>query len=197
MSYELLAGCAGFAFAMAFTPGPNNIMLMTSGVNFGLRRTQPHRIGVTLGVAFMTMIVGVGVGALIAANPLIYTVLKFGGAAYLLFLAWQIAASGAVEGVESARPISALEAAAFQWVNPKAWIAVIGGVSAYAALAAFPLNVMVITALFAATTLVSTFIWVVMGASLRRFITNPAIARIFNAAMALLLVVSLFPILFD
>src|SRR5262249_48674900 len=131
MSYELLAGCAGFAFAMAFTPGPNNIMLMTSGVNFGLRRTQPHWIGVTLGFAFMTMIVGVGVGALVAANPLIYTVLKYGGAAYLLFLAWQIAASGAVEGVESARPISAFEAAAFQWVNPKAWIAVIGGVSAY------------------------------------------------------------------
>jgi threonine/homoserine/homoserine lactone efflux protein len=196
---ELLAALALFCAVTLFTPGPNNLMLMTSGLNFGFRRGLPHLFGVTLGFSLMVLIVGAGLGVIFEKWPLLYMTLKYAGAAYLLYLAWQIAVSAppAPSGESAGSPISFLQAAAFQWVNPKAWVMAVGAVSTYAAVAPFPLNVIVIAALFGALGCASSGTWLGFGAVLQRFLKDRRVARAFNVVMALLLVASLYPILAD
>ena len=196
---ELLAALALFCVVTLFTPGPNNLMLMTSGLNFGFRRGVPHLLGVALGFTLMVLIVGLGLGVIFERWPLIYTVLKYAGAAYLVYLAWQIAVSlPPVPGSEAGgKPIGFLQAAAFQWVNPKAWVMAVGAISTYAAVAAFPLNVVIICALYCVLGLASSGTWLGFGAALQPMLKNRRAVRAFNIAMALLLVASLYPIFSD
>ena len=120
-SLSLLGPLAMFALVSSITPGPNNVMLAASGLNFGFRRSMPHLLGVNLGFTLMIFLVGVGLGSVFQQVPQLYTVLKYVGAAYLLYLAWKIANSGGMEdGAVSGKPMTFLQAAAFQWVNPKA-----------------------------------------------------------------------------
>ena len=187
---------AGFAFATSITPGPNNTMLLASGVNFGFRRTLPHIAGVNFGCVLMVVLVGFGLGGLFAAYPLLYAVLRWVGAAYLLVLAWHIANAGPIPGgAAGRRPMRFLHAAAFQWVNPKAWVMVLGAVTTYAPREDFFRNVLVIAAAFAAINLPSVAIWAGFGVALRRVLDRPVRVRAFNVAMALLLVFSLYPLL--
>ncbi len=184
---------------MLFTPGPNNLMLMTSGLNFGFRRGMPHLLGVVLGFTVMVLIVGLGLGAIFDAWPLLYVVLKYVGAVYLLYLAWEIAVAlppGQRDG-SAGSPIGFLQAAAFQWVNPKAWVMAVGAVSSYAAVAPFPLNVVVIAALYCVLGIASSGTWLGFGAALQRVLKDPKVVRVFNVIMALLLVASLYPIIAD
>lgn len=199
MSLELVGALVVFAIATLFTPGPNNVMLMTSGVNFGFRRTWPHTLGVSLGFAFMVLVVGLGLGAVFAAYPVLYTIVKYAGAAYLLYLAWLIGRSHEVDskGGEKGRPLTFLEASAFQWVNPKAWVMAIGAVSTYAAISAFPLNMITIAGLFGVLGTISAIVWVLFGTALKRFITHHRAVRIFNLTMAALLVLSLVPVFLE
>lgn len=196
---DLLLALAVFCVVTLFTPGPNNLMLMTSGLNFGFRRGLPHLLGVTLGFTAMVLIVGFGLGAIFEAWPLLYVVLKYAGAAYLLYLAWEIAVSKPPGhgGESSGRPIGFLQAAAFQWVNPKAWVMAVGAISTYAAVAAFPFNVLVIAALFGVLGFASSGTWLGFGTALQRVLTDARAIRIFNVVMALLLVASLYPIIAD
>lgn len=196
---DLLVALAVFCLVTLFTPGPNNLMLMTSGLNFGVRRGVPHMLGVVLGFSLMVLIVGLGLGAIFEAWPLLYLVLKYAGAAYLLYLAWQIAVSESPSpGTDSGRsPIGFFQAAAFQWVNPKAWVMAVGAVSTYAAVAPFPLNVIVIAALFGVFGLASSGTWLGFGVALQRLLKDPRAVRAFNFIMALLLVASLYPIFAD
>lgn len=196
---ELLAALAVFCIVTLFTPGPNNLMLMTSGLNFGIRRGVPHMLGVVLGFSAMVLIIGLGLGAVFEAWPRMYTLLKYAGALYLLYLAWQIATSAppSPEQRPAATPISFLQAAAFQWVNPKAWVMAVGGVSTYAAIAPFPLNMIVIATLFGVFGLASSGTWLGFGAALQRVLKDPRAVRVFNIVMALLLVASLYPIFAD
>ena len=194
---ELLLALALFCAVTLFTPGPNNLMLMTSGLNFGFRRGMPHLWGVTLGFTAMVLIVGLGLGAVFARWPLLYTVLKYAGAAYLLYLAWQIAVSPPPTPGESERalkPVSFMQAVAFQWVNPKAWVMAVGAITTYAAVAAFPVNVVIIAALFCVLGTASSGTWLGFGAALQRVLKDARAVRVFNVAMALLLVASLYPI---
>ncbi len=193
---ELLVALALFCIVTLFTPGPNNLMLMTSGLNFGVRRGMPHLLGVVLGFAGMVLIVGLGLGAIFERWPLLYVALKYGGAAYLLYLAWQIAVSlpPGPGGDSAGRPIGFVQAAAFQWVNPKAWVMAVSSVSTYAAVAPFPVNVFVIAALFGVLGLASSGTWLGFGVALQRVLKNPRAVRVFNIIMALLLVASLYPI---
>ena len=196
MSTELLSALLVFVVVTLFTPGPNNAMLLASGLNFGFRRGLPHLWGVALGFAVMVASVGIGLGAVFQAYPAAYTVLKYAGAAYLLYLAWQIATSGPVEDGETrGRPITFLEAAAFQWLNPKGWVMAVGAVSAYAAVAPFPLNVALIASLFGTFGIVSSATWLGFGTGLKRLLRSPRAVRAVNIVMALLLVASLWPIL--
>ncbi len=199
MSADLLVALAAFCAVTLITPGPNNVMLMASGLNFGFRRAQPHMWGVTLGFAVMVFAVGLGLGAIFAAYPLIYTVLKYVGAAYLLYLAWAIAMSGPMNPGEAGvgTPMTFLQAAAFQWVNPKGWVMAVGAVSAYAGVAIFPLNITLIAVLFGALGVVSSATWVLVGQTLQRWLTNARAVRIFNVGMALALVASLWPVVSD
>jgi threonine/homoserine/homoserine lactone efflux protein len=196
VSSELLAAFVVFAVATLFTPGPNNVMLMASGLNFGLSRTVAHILGVGLGFALMFLLVGVGLGALFTAWPALYTLIKYAGAAYLLYFAWLIAtAAPAAEGEEArGRPLTFLEAAAFQWVNPKGWVVAVGATASYAALAAFPANIAIMTAVFAALGLLSALTWAWFGSGLRTVLRRPGAVRAFNVAMALLLVASIYPV---
>ena len=176
MQPDLLWALSLFAVVMLWTPGPNNAMLLASGLNFGFRRGLPHLWGVALGFAVMVLAVGIGLGAFFEAYPAAYTVLKYAGAVYLLYLAWQIATAGAVEenGAGTGRPITFLQAAAFQWVNPKGWAMAVGAVSTYAAVAPFPSNMLLIAVLFLALGLLSCATWLGFGTGLRRLLTSPA-----------------------
>jgi threonine/homoserine/homoserine lactone efflux protein len=197
MSHELLVAFVVFAVAALFTPGPNNIMLMTSGLNFGFVRTLPHALGVALGFGFLVLVIGFGLGAVFSAYPVIYTVLKFAGAAYLLYLAWRIANAGPVAGGVRGRPMTFLEGAAFQWVNPKGWVIAVGAVAAYAAIARFPLNVVMIAGLFTFIGTLSSWTWLLFGTGLRPIVTDPAKVRVFNIVMALALAASLIPVFLE
>jgi threonine/homoserine/homoserine lactone efflux protein len=199
MASDLAWALLGFVVVTLFTPGPNNTMLMSSGLNFGFRRGLPHMWGVALGFAVMVLAVGLGLGAVFRAYPALYTVLKYIGAAYLLYLAWQIATAGAPEqeGAAQGRPITFLEGAAFQWVNPKGWVMAVGAVSTYAAVATFPGNVLLIAFLFSTLGILSSATWLGFGTSLRQLLKSPRAVRAVNIVMAVLLVASLWPILAD
>ena len=196
MSTELLAGLAAFALVTLFTPGPNNLMLLASGLNFGFRRALPHLIGVPTGFAAMVLIVGLGLGAVFAAYPLAHTVIKYVGGAYLLYLAWKIANAGPVDATkgERSQPMTFLQAVAFQWVNPKAWVMAVGGVATYAAITGFPFNMMLIASVFGTFGLVSSSTWVMFGSGLRRVIRDARAVRVLNVVMALALAASLIPV---
>ena len=199
MTANLLAGLVVFAAVTLFTPGPNNVMLMTSGLNYGLRRALPHLFGVAIGFGAMVLAVGIGLGAVFETYPALYPVIKYVGVAYLLYLAWIIASAephDAEAGTGAkGRPISFLQASAFQWVNPKAWVMAVGAVATYAAIADFPLNMAIIAGVFGMLGLVSSWTWVMFGSVLRRFLRTPRAVRVFNIAMGLFLVVSILPVL--
>jgi threonine/homoserine/homoserine lactone efflux protein len=191
MTYELLFALLGYAFATSITPGPNNMMLMASGANFGLRRSVPHMLGISIGHSVMVFLVGVGLSQLIHQFPAFNTALKILSAAYMLWLAWKIAnAAAPVDGKVSGKPFTFLQAAAFQWVNPKAWGMAITATSQYAPDQSIR-SYLIVAGIFAATNLPSITVWAYAGQSLRRFLTNPARLRAFNFTMAGLLVLSL------
>jgi threonine/homoserine/homoserine lactone efflux protein len=199
MTRDLLLAFIAFAFVTSITPGPNNMMLLASGVNFGVRRSLPHMFGISLGFMLLVAAVGLGLGQLFAQVPLLYSVLRYVGAAYLLYLAWKIAGAGAPDssGASKAKPFSFIQAAAFQWVNPKAWIMAIGAITTYTPQEHFTTNVLLIAVLFALVNAPSVGIWTVAGSLLRRWMDKPLVLRVFNGGMALLLVASLYPILID
>ncbi|WP_367372393.1 LysE family translocator [Pseudomonas lini] len=199
LSLDLLLGFALFALVTSITPGPNNTMLLASGVNFGFQRTIPHMLGITCGFFVLVVAVGFGLGTVFQTYPMLYTVLRYVGAAYLLYLAWKIAHSGPVaEGEQGeGRPISYLGAAAFQWVNPKAWIMAIGAISTYTPMQGYFTNVIVIAAVFALINLPSVSVWAGCGTLLRNVLRDRRWLRLFNWGMALLLVASMYPLLLE
>ena len=199
MPVELILALAAFAFVASITPGPNNLMLMASGTNFGLRRTLPHMLGVNIGFVLMMVLVGLGLAQVFETYPVTYVALKAISAIYLVYLAWKIASSApppATSVAEAAgKPFTFLQAAAFQWVNPKAWAMVLTAMSAYTLPDRPLLSLAIICLVFGLINLPSIFTWAVMGTQVRRFLTNPVRLRAFNIAAALLLVATLWPIL--
>jgi threonine/homoserine/homoserine lactone efflux protein len=197
VSHSLTAAFVVFAVAALYTPGPNNVMLMTSGLNFGLRRTLPHVAGVSIGYAFLVAVIGLGLGAVFEALPLLQTVLKYAGAAYLVYLAFAIALAkpGAATDAAKGRPMTFFGAALFQWVNVKGWVIAIGTITAYAAIASYPWNVLTQAGLLLALGVTSSVTWVLFGTWLQPVVASPRAVRIFNVAMALLLLASLYPVL--
>jgi len=196
MTPDILLALAGFAFVTSITPGPNNLMLMASGANFGFRRTIPHMLGVSLGFVLMAVLVGAGLIGIFEVWPPAHTVLKGLSVAYMLWLAWKIATAAAPKaGDRSGSPITFLQAAAFQWVNPKAWAMALTAISVYAPSQSFA-AILAVASVFGAINLPSVSTWTVLGRQMRRFLTSPRRLRVFNAAMAALLTASLWPVIF-
>ena len=194
MTHELILALLGFAFVTSVTPGPNNMMLLASGVNFGFRRTVPHMLGISIGHALMVFLVGLGLAGLFRAWPPALVVLKLASVAYMLWLAWKIAQSGAPgEGRQRPQPMTFLQAAAFQWVNPKAWAMALGAVSAYVTEPS-PLAYAAVAGAFACVNLPSVSVWAGAGQVVRRWLEGPGRLRAFNWGMAGLLVLSLWPV---
>jgi threonine/homoserine/homoserine lactone efflux protein len=197
MTYEMLTGLALFAMVSSITPGPNNLMLMASGANFGFRRTLPHMLGVGIGFTLMIILVGIGLMQLFDAWPMSYTILKIFSVIYLLFLAYKIATaaapSGQSENAES-KPLTFLQAAMFQWVNPKAWTMALTALTVYSSSRTLG-AVTLVAVVFGVINLPCVSLWTVLGQQIRRLLTSSRRLVAFNVTMALLLVMSLYPVL--
>jgi threonine/homoserine/homoserine lactone efflux protein len=195
MMLETLPALALFAFVTSVTPGPNNLMLMASGANFGFRRTVPHMLGVSLGFVLMAFLVGLGLAGLFQAYPLAQTALEVVSVVYMLWLAWKIAHSAAPKDRQAGgTPMTFLQAAAFQWVNPKAWAMALTAVTVYAPDRSL-WAVALVAVIFGAINLPSVSLWTLIGQQLRRVLTNTRRLTIFNWTMAGLLILSLAPVL--
>ncbi|MEM6677840.1 MAG: LysE family translocator [Pseudomonadota bacterium] len=213
METSTLAALAGFAFAGAWTPGPNNMMLAASGATHGWRATVPHAMGVALGFPTMVFVIAIGLGEVFEASATLRDGLSWLGAGVMLWLAWRIAtakppaeergmARGVTTGGETGtasgtgtiqsgtRPFSFIEAAAFQWVNPKAWVMCIGVAATFASGAAPLLEAAIAAGVFAVAGLTSTQAWTAFGAAIGRLLGRGTRLRVFNALMGVLLAAS-------
>ncbi|MFG3596338.1 LysE family translocator [Bradyrhizobium sp. RDI18] len=188
-----------FSSAMSFTPGPNVIMVTSTAANFGYRRAIPHILGITFGFGVMIVVLGAGIAGAMLAEPRIHAVLKYAGAAYLLYLAWRIARSrGSADGSTRDRPIGFVEAALFQWVNPKGWMSALGALAAFTTAAGNPVvETTLILLVLDGAVFLSVALWAAFGVAVGRFLVNPSVRRVFNWSMAGLLVLSLIPVLID
>ena len=194
MTNDMLVAAISFAFVMSFTPGPNNILLAASGVNFGFARSIPHILGVKFGFVALVAACGLGLGLLFTTYPAAQTALKVVGAAYMLWLAWKVANAGSASGTAAdARPISFLQAAAFQWVNPKGVVAAVGAVALFVRPESGRTDFLLLLFIFGLCTILSATTWTAFGATLSTFLRNPRHARAFNITMAVLLVASILP----
>lgn len=184
-----------FAASTTITPGPNNVMIMSSGVNFGVRRSVPHWLGIAIGFPLMVAAVGMGFSALFTLVPQLHLLIQIVGIIYLLYLAWLIANSAeGISNSHSAKPFSFIQAALFQWVNPKAWVMATGAIGAYTSIEAnFSAQVAVIALAFFAVAIPCVGAWLWFGAMLSRLLNQPIYRRRFNLSMALLLVLSIIP----
>jgi threonine/homoserine/homoserine lactone efflux protein len=188
-----------FLASMGFTPGPNNILVATSGVNFGFRATLPHILGVTVGYPVMLLIVGLGLARVFIALPQTHVVLKYICIVYLLYLAWRIATASAATGLRKiAKPLTFMQAAAFQWVNGKGWVVALSAMTTYTVVnSTLLLQIVALSAIALLITFASVSTWTLFGAMLRQYLHTERRRRGFNYAMAALLVASVIPVFWE
>jgi threonine/homoserine/homoserine lactone efflux protein len=192
MTYQTFIALVFLSVATLFTPGPNNAMLATSGAAFGFRRTLPHALGVALGFPVMMLIVGLLLGGVFQASPLLRETLKWGGAALLLWIAYKIAISRGMERKDAdARPMSFMGAAAFQWINPKGWSMAISATALFIDPAKPFVTAMIVVMSFLVLGLASSMTWVAAGQAISGWLTTERRQRFFNITMAVLIVLSI------
>jgi threonine/homoserine/homoserine lactone efflux protein len=184
-----------FALSTTITPGPNNIMIMASGVNFGIRRSIPHLLGVCFGFPPMVISLGLGFNHVLSMYPIIHESIKVIGVLYLLYLAWLIANSSPSSlDSDIAKPISFIKAALFQWLNPKAWVMAIGAISAYTSITSnIFMQILYIALVFFIVAFPCLCVWLFFGTTLKKYLTNIKHQKMFNKVMASILVLSVVP----
>ena len=204
MDMALWFGLVGFVLAMSFTPGPNNLMVMSSSALFGFKRTLPHWLGVNIGFNLMLVASVFGLGQLVTRYPVSLTVVKLGGAIWLAWMAWKFAsaainplpAAQRAEGKTRTRPFRTWEAAVFQIVNPKALMMCVSAAGAYVALAdTAPQRALIMVATFIAFGSPGGLTWMAAGGTIKRFMGDPRWARILNAGIALIIAATIAMIL--
>ena len=198
MSHSMLIAFAMFAFVASITPGPNNLLLLSSGVNHGFRSSVPLLLGINIGFFVLLTAVGLGVSQLFAYLPVSFLFLKFTGAAYLIYLSWSLVSASTepiAEATATKKPISFISAAAFQWVNPKAWVMATSAFSTYSHRSPSTIEVLTIALVFCIIGLPCIALWAAAGTRLRSVMRNSALHRLFNYGMAALLLASLYPML--
>ncbi len=185
---EALLPLALFAFVSSITPGPNNIMLTSSGMLFGFVRSIPHMLGINAGFGAMLALCAAGIGSLLLALPPMQTVMKVAGSTYLLTLAWQLRRmSFRQQAQQRARPMSFIGAALFQFINPKAWIMAVTGAAAFLPMVQpVGLAVLLLCAVFCAINFCCITVWAGTGAALRCYLLQPHWQRLFSSVMVLL-----------
>ncbi|MDA9095819.1 LysE family translocator [Porticoccaceae bacterium] len=194
MNTEYYLGLMAFTFAASITPGPNNLMLLASGLNHGVRRSLPHYFGVVFGILLLTTIVGLGFGALLTEFPEAFMTIKVLGVFYLVFLAWKIANAGRQSASDKLKkPLSFFQATAFQWVNPKAWVMAVTVVTAFTVQDKMLESVATVSLAYSLACLFCPGLWLVAGQSLQQFLKENKRLRFFNISMAVLLVASIIP----
>ena len=193
---ELVLPIFLFAFAAAITPGPNNIMIMASGLNFGTARSLPHLLGICIGFPVMIVLIGIGFGVIFQTYPILHEIIKIVGIFYLIYLAWRIANAGSnAQTAKPSKPFTFLQSAFFQWVNPKAWIMASSAIAAYTTMGQdIFFEVLLIAFIFFLVAFPSAGSWLIFGASMQHFLQKPVYQNAFNTSMALLLIASVIPV---
>ena len=199
MTIPLLTALLAFAFVTLITPGPNNLMLLSSGMNYGYRRTLPHLAGIGIGFSVMLVLVGLGIMQVLELFPYALVILKAICTFYLLYLAWKIANSAPVntsfgQSAPIGKPLTLAQAALFQWVNPKAWTMQLTAISVYTPSEPVFSDFLLVAAIFGFMVLPINSLWILIGQQLRPLLNNNKRMQAFNIACALLLVASLYPI---
>lgn len=199
LAFEFYLSVLVFCFVTTITPGPNNIMVMASGLNHGIKKSMPHYLGISLGFPVMVAVIGFGLGAIFLQYPVIHQVIKVLGISYLLYLAWKIANAKKANSSESLKkPFTFLQAAAFQWVNPKAWVMAIGAIATFTnGDSNIQGQILFIIFAFVMACSICTGSWLVLGVALQKFLQNPKQLQYFNITMAVLLVLSIVPMIFS
>ena len=196
MMPELFLPLLSFSISTSITPGPNNVMVTASGVNFGYKKTLPHILGITFGFPFMIVLVGLGLGSVFKLYPVIHHILKYAGATYLLYLAFKIATFSSLEKKDiKNKPLTFWQAAIFQWVNPKAWVMAVGAIAAFTSMGRDVFfQVLLIAFVFCIVCFPCVSLWTFLGTNIRRLLTTDFYRKVFNISMACLLVLSLVPV---
>lgn len=196
---ELYLAIFLFGLSAGITPGPNNIMLMASGMNFGIKKSFAHLAGVCIGFPIMVILIGLGFSIVFEKLPVLHQVIKIIGVVYLLYLSWLIG-SASPDKLESkkSKPFTFLQAALFQWVNPKAWVVATSSISAYTTLDDnIYWQVFAIAAVFFFAAVISASTWLVFGKAIKQVLQSAKQQKLFNITMALVLVASVFPVIFQ
>ena len=193
---ELILPLLLFSISMTITPGPNNVMVTASGVNFGYKKTLPHILGITFGFPVMIVLIGLGLGSVFKSFPVIHHILKYIGATYLLYLAWKIATFSSINNNGGRnKPFTFWQAVIFQWVNPKAWVMAVGAIAAFTSIGRDVfLEVLLIAFVFCIVCFPCVSLWAFLGTNIKRLLTTDYYRKIFNISMAFLLVMSLLPV---
>jgi len=195
----MMASIATFTLSTVLSPGPNNIMLLTSGLTFGYKRTLPHMLGIILGFPFMVVLIGLGLGAIFELYPVVFIVLKYVCMLYLIWIAYKIATNtSAIDVNNKSKPFNFIQSAAFQWLNPKAWIMAVTSMSVFVTSNDNTiLQVLIIAFIYLLSGIVSTNSWTLGGVVLKKFLKDEKVIKIFNRTMAILLIVSILPFIFE
>lgn len=189
MNFDILLSLAGMAFTASLTPGPNNSMLASSGATYGVRASLPHVLGIILGFPVMIFLVGLGLGEVFRQSPVLQQVMQVGGALMMLWIAWKIATAQAPgSSAKGARPLSFVQSAAFQWINPKSWLASIAITSQFVTSDAPVQTALIVAGVFIFAGLTATMTWVIFGRVIGQWLNSPRRLRAFNLTMALMLV---------
>uniref|UniRef100_A0A2A4Z0Z1 Lysine transporter LysE n=1 Tax=OCS116 cluster bacterium TaxID=2030921 RepID=A0A2A4Z0Z1_9PROT len=192
---DLVLTYALFVLATVGTPGPNVVMIAASGANFGIKRSIPHIMGVVFGFIFMMALVGAGLGQIFDLYPFIHDILRYIGAAFMLYLAYKIATAknNMQNGKAVGKPLTFIQASAFQWVNPKAWVMIIGAVAQFLTVGGDKFTELsIIITVHLIVSLPMTFAWCLFGREIGRLLKSELAFRVFNYIMASLLVIAIF-----
>ena len=196
MTLSLLLSAAIFSFVTSVTPGPNNTFLLSSGVNFGLKKSLPYLMGIMAGLCGMMLAIGLGIGVVFTTFPMVYQVLKYIGFAYIVYLAYLIVMSTAKSETAESKYIGFWKSTSFQFVNPKAWIVLASYMATFVPVEAGWFDAVLTCAVFLIATFPGALIWAVSGQLLRNWLGDPRRRRVFNVTSAILLVLSMIPVLF-
>lgn len=199
-SLTMLLSIGAFTLSTVLTPGPNNIMLLSSGLTFGYKKTVPHILGIIIGFPIMVLLVGFGMGIVFENYPIILSILKLVGMIYLLWMAYKIATN--VSGYElqkqNVKPFTFFQAAVFQWVNPKAWIMAITSISLFVtSIENYTVQVVIVAFVYLLSGVISTNSWTLGGVALKTILKSQKSISYFNKLMAFLLVISIIPFVIE